>query len=190
MSSELYQQHAGGCLFYTCSVLWPQLREHRPAFASLPGFYIVPALPQKRLWQISDPKISSTAGPNWGQPRSTAWGGGAALSQGFWAQWHTDWGHQQDCIVIPGILVLLDEFSCSNEEGVASEAVTAPAGFKLPSRNDHWPWYQFFRKNPACTGYYVFIALMMSHSNIRAGCYCKFCFLKGSILSWLLSTTV
>lgn len=106
----------------------------------------------------------------------------------FWAQWHTDWGHQQGCIIIPGIHVLLDEFSCSNEEGVASEAVTAPAGCSLPSRNDHWPWCQFFRKKP-CMYYYVFVALMMSHRNISVGCYCKFCLLKSSILSWLPSTT-
>lgn len=63
----------------------------------------------------------------------------------------THWlGHQQDCIIIPGIHLLLDEFSCSKEEGAASEAVTAPAGFKLPSRNNHWPLWEFFREKPWC----------------------------------------
>lgn len=60
-TAELYHQHAEGCLFYTCSVLWLQLREHRPALPAylaflwhqhwhllcLPGISIVPALPQK-----------------------------------------------------------------------------------------------------------------------------------------------
>lgn len=134
-ADELYHQDAEGCLFSTCSVLWLQLRD----LCQLTWLLYCTSTDSKSfwlpIWQKSDPKIGSTTAANWGRPRSTTCGGESAPSQCFWAQWHTDWGPQQDCIGIPGIHLLLDEFCCSSEEGVASEAVTARAGFKLPSNN-------------------------------------------------------
>lgn len=172
-ADELYHQHAQRCLFYTCRVLWLQLRKHRATFASSPGIYgthlafivltwhscasigiycthlafplchtviyctyLVFVLCQ--LWHLLHlpgiPCTSAASESLWLPIRQKN------LTQKSAAQL-VQTGHQQDCIIVPGFNLLLDEFFCRKEEGDASEAVTAPAGFKLPSRNNHWCMY-------------------------------------------------
>lgn len=88
---ELYHQPAEGCLFYTCRVLWLQLREHSPAFASLPGISIVQHCLRKpnvaKIWPENQQHCWSKLEAG-SKPRSTACGGETALSQCFWAPWH------------------------------------------------------------------------------------------------------
>lgn len=162
----------------------------QPYLCSLPGFYIVPALPQKafgkNLTQKSAAQLVQSGDSPGAQPVELELPFPRAFGHS-----DTDWGHQQGCIVISGIHLLLEEFSCSNEGGVASEAIQLLQDSVFPLGITTGHDASSSGKKPACTfsGYYVFIALMMSLRNIRAGCYCKFCLLKGSILSWLPSTT-